>query len=79
MYPAFVRTYLEFSSAVWNSMTKIEVNWIGRFKKGRLKWLFRVKGNEILMINMGENEGYGRRHNSQITNEKQGALMINSY
>jgi len=40
LYPAFVRTHLEFASAVWNSMSRREINrLVGIQKRATIKWL----------------------------------------
>ena len=37
LHPAFVRTHLEFASAVWNSMTRSEINKVEGIQKRAAK------------------------------------------
>ena len=116
LYPAFVRTHLEFASAVWNSMTRSEINKVEgiqkratkmvielrgleyedrlrelgitdletRRKRGDLLQIYKIKkGFELVDLDIRENEGVSegisRRHNSQITREKQGGTMRDKF
>ena len=45
-YPAFVRTYLEFASAVQNSLTKSEIYKIDRIQKRATKMIIELGGLE---------------------------------
>jgi hypothetical protein len=60
LYPAFVRTHLEFASAVWNSMTRREINRLEGIQKRATKMVIELRG---LVYE-------DRRHNKQIIKEK---------
>ena len=44
LYPAFVRTHLEFASAVWNSMTKKNINKLEGIQKRATKMVIELRG-----------------------------------
>ncbi len=44
LYPAFVRTHLEFASAVWNSMTRREINRLEGIQKRATKMVIELRG-----------------------------------
>ncbi|RNA23965.1 RNA-directed DNA polymerase from mobile element jockey-like [Brachionus plicatilis] len=107
LYPAFVRTHLEFASAVRNFMTKSEINKVEGIQKRATKMVIELRGLEyeeklrelgltdletrrkrgnllqIFKIKKGfekrVSEGTSRRHNSQITRDKQGGKMRDKF
>jgi len=44
LYPAFVRTHLEFASAVWNSMSRREINRLEGIQKRATKMDIELRG-----------------------------------
>ncbi len=44
LYPAFVRTHLEFASAVWNSMSRKEINRLEGIQKRATKMVIELRG-----------------------------------
>ena len=46
LYPAFVRTHLEFASAVWNSMSRKDINKLEGIQKRATKMVIELRGLE---------------------------------